>query len=735
MFSALSIDRIALVVVLIALAEGPVAKPVAQQVGDARSPASSFPSPVSGTVATVPHSLYPSLTATIGPDGKVTIDERQGPAEPQGAAAPSAPGGPTLRSVPPTIGPDGKVTIDERQGPAEAQGAAAPSAPGGLTLRSVPPTIGPDGDQTRGLPSPTQTSVTIHNLDSAGEGFNDVTPVAPVFGNRATTLGQQRLSVLQAAADYWGAILKSRVAIEIDAKMDPLSCTATSAVLGSAGPITAHRDYTGAPLANTWYVQAVANSRAGADLAPTYSDILAIFSSRIDSPTCLGSTSWWYGIGAPAPAGTLDFYSVALHELAHGLGVLSLVNLTSGQKFGSRNDAYESWLWDQTLGGWPSLSNEQRLASSVNSGQVVFKGPRATAAAKGFVTSGLNAGYPQVYAPSTKVKGASISHFDTALSPNELLEPVVAAPPGPYAFLTSGVFEDVGWTLLTNGVFDYGSLGTWTWNRAVGWSEPTAANPLSLEPWNGNFVGGYPDGTWLWNSTTRERSQLTSALPNQMKACGNDLLWSSTAYGTWRWNTSAGWLQPTSAAADSLQCFGGEMAWESSLGTWLWSETTGWREITTANASGMLTCGARLVWWWPGETWYWDDATGWHLLTSASPDSVQCYRGQLAWESALGTWIYSFTSGWQQITTANPDQILAWGPTLVWESSLGTWTYDTTAGWTQITTANPTNMEVLGVDLLWSSPSSGTWVWNRGAGWTSLSSAASTQIVGTGAVK
>ena len=100
------------------------------------------------------------------------------------------------------------------------------------------------------------------------------------------------------------------------------------------------------------------------------------------------------------------------------------------------------------------MTNAQRLASSVNTGQVIFWGPRATEAGRGFLSAGLNAGYPRVYAPNPVQRGSSISHFDTVLTPNELMEPAITPPPGPYAYLTSGLLEDIGWKLLSNGVFD-----------------------------------------------------------------------------------------------------------------------------------------------------------------------------------------------------------------------------------------------------------------------------------------
>jgi hypothetical protein len=459
----------------------------------------------------------------------------------------------------------------------------------------------------------------------------------------------------------------------------------------------------------------------------------------------LGATRWWYGIGAPAPAGTIDFYTVVLHEIGHGIGVLSLVNLGTGEKFLGFDDAYERWLWDFTVGGWPALTNAQRLASAVNTGQVIFWGPRATEASRGLSSAGNNSGYPRVFAPNPVQGGSSISHFDTVLTPNELMEPAITAPPGPYAYLTSGLLQDIGWQLLSNAVFDFSGAGTWTWNPVDGWFSPTSADPSNLEPWNGNFVGVY-NGTWLWNETTSSWTLLTSASPSALKACGNNLLWASAVHGTWSYNLSTGWDQLSNGTPESLECFGGDVAWEGAAGTWLYDFSTaggpgtgGWRQITGVNPVGILPCGSKLVWWRAGDTWYYDNAAGWTLLTSVGPETTACYRGLLAWEGPAGpgTWLYNFTTlSWQQISVGNPDQMLPWGPNLVWENTaLGTWIWDG-AAWAQITSVGPTLIDVVGSELIWSWPG-GTWVWSGGgggAGWTNITAAVPTEIVGTGAV-
>src|SRR5438046_2064969 len=106
-------------------------------------------------------------------------------------------------------------------------------------------------------------NIIIQNNNGPGVGFNDPTPRAPVGGNPGTTLGAQRLYIFQYAADIWSRVLPSNVTIVVQAQFAAQTCTATSAVLGSAGTTTIHASFEGAPLVNYWYNQALANKYFG----------------------------------------------------------------------------------------------------------------------------------------------------------------------------------------------------------------------------------------------------------------------------------------------------------------------------------------------------------------------------------------------------------------------------------------------------------------------------------------
>lgn len=220
-------------------------------------------------------------------------------------------------------------------------------------------------------------TITIVNVDGVGEGFNDPAPRAPIGGNPGVTLGAQRLNVFQHAAGIWGAILPSNVTIQVRAQFNAQTCGATSAVLGSAGPRSAHANFANAPVADTWYHQALANRLADADLSGL-EDINATFNSNLDdSPTCLGGVGWYYGFDGNEGA-AVDLLPVVLHELGHGLGFSTLVATSTGALFNGLPDIYARHLLDLTTGlHWDEMSNAQRQASAINTGNLVWDGASA----------------------------------------------------------------------------------------------------------------------------------------------------------------------------------------------------------------------------------------------------------------------------------------------------------------------------------------------------------------------
>ena len=298
-------------------------------------------------------------------------------------------------------------------------------------------------------PSLAQANIVIVNNDSAGEGFNDATSVSAVGGNPATALGQQRLNVFQRAADILNNTFDIAVTVRVGSSFDPLTCSSGSAVLGQAGP--AAFDYNSST--RTITPHALYNQQVGYDADTGTVEINAQFNSSIDNnDNCLFNTNWYYGYDAPS-GNDNSLLSVVLHEILHGMGFLSTLQ-SDGNSGGGWStlegfvegfDPYTYKLKDASTGQMLTDQAAGTRSNVMRSGtNLVWSGTEANAES-GNYSSGINSGEVQMYAPGSYKPGSSVSHFDTAMTPNELMEPQYTE------FLdTAGLAEqllvDIGWS-------------------------------------------------------------------------------------------------------------------------------------------------------------------------------------------------------------------------------------------------------------------------------------------------
>jgi hypothetical protein len=259
-------------------------------------------------------------------------------------------------------------------------------------------------------------TIVIQNGDPAGVGFNDPTAVAPVGGNSGTTLGQQRLIAFQAAANKWGATLTSAQPIVVLATWEPLSCTSTGAVLGSAGALDIERNFPGAPRTDTWFGVAERNAIVGTDVDPGNADIRARFNVNLGQPGCLDGTFFYLGVDNNHGS-LVDLVTVLTHEFSHGLGFQTYTSTSTGAQVAGSPSIWDWFLFDKSAGLlWANMTNAQRVASAINTNNLVWNGPNVTAS----VPNVLQGGSPQlkVTAPSS-VAGAysvGIAAFGPALT-------------------------------------------------------------------------------------------------------------------------------------------------------------------------------------------------------------------------------------------------------------------------------------------------------------------------------
>jgi hypothetical protein len=375
--------------------------------------------------------------------------------------------------------------------------AALPSVAFGLAALLLPVAV-PAGAVT----------ITIMNANTGVLGFNDPTPAVPVAGNPGTTLGQQRLNVFIAAAAYWSNRLSSTVPITVSAQMTPLSCSAQSALLGQAGPANFFSDFTNAPGVRpaTWYPSALANTLAGSDVDPSAEEIDAQFSTNLDNnPACLGGIHWDYSIGGTAPAHTLPFYQTVLHELGHGLGFLTIVDLTTGALAQGQDDIFELFLEDHSTGKtWGQMTNNERVVSAKDTGDLHWVGPHVVAASSVLSAGRHPSGHVLMYAPSTLQSGSSVSHWDTTLTPDELLEPF--ATPNPHDLLTTHLLNDIGWSLQTGGACveaaDTACLASGRFEVKVDWETATGTGSGQVMSFGGQRAENDQSAFWWFFSPT-----------------------------------------------------------------------------------------------------------------------------------------------------------------------------------------------------------------------------------------
>ena len=304
-------------------------------------------------------------------------------------------------------------------------------------------------------------SFDIINDDGPGEGFNDSTSVSPIGNNPGTTLGDQRMFAVQWAADIWGALLESPVTIDVLARWDDLECNQDSGALGSAGPRAIWRDFQGAQLSDTWYPEALANSLFGSDLDSAEPGIGMTMNSRLDDgdSSCLNGLTWYYGLDENTPSGQINVLPTILHELAHGLGFTTFVDLTNGSRPNGLDDVYMVNLSDTEIGlDWPEMTDSERQTSAVNGPDLVWTGPEVQAMASAFVTdsSAYSGGFLRMHAPPDLQTGSSVSHWTLDASPDLLMEPVLSFGLFDQVDLTIDLFADIGWTTTEDVIFENG---------------------------------------------------------------------------------------------------------------------------------------------------------------------------------------------------------------------------------------------------------------------------------------
>ena len=200
-------------------------------------------------------------------------------------------------------------------------------------------------------------------------------------------------AAFQAAADIWSDKFQSAVPIKVQVTWG----RQTSGVLGSTRPDYFYKNFTGAPARDINYPSALANALAGKDLDVNRPDIIMTINAR---------APWYTGTDGRPSRSEYDLESVVMHELAHGLGFLTLAAYDPFFGYGSIDqptpfDAYTQLPDGHQLIDLPSPSLDLGKAM-IN--KLVWSGPLGIAA--------NNGNKILLYTPARYEAGSSISHLD-----------------------------------------------------------------------------------------------------------------------------------------------------------------------------------------------------------------------------------------------------------------------------------------------------------------------------------
>lgn len=276
----------------------------------------------------------------------------------------------------------------------------------------------------------------VVNDDQPGQGLNDARPVNAVPGNSFTSLGSQRLQVITRALDDLGKKLNIDMSISVSVRFESLECDKDTAVLGGAAPKASFFGFDKAPNANILYPAPLANLHAGMDLDPNAVEIEFIFNGDIDfNDDCLAGSNLYYGLDGAEPKGSVNFYSVVLHEAIHGLGFMTYMD-ARGQTPDNLSDPFLENMFSLYL--YKFLAQDSYTKEfATYLGPIGFLNPLTSAYApkssSGIRTVGqyLNTEpmrVPLLYSPVDYDPYSSLSHWDSSLE-GALMTPYTGASP------------------------------------------------------------------------------------------------------------------------------------------------------------------------------------------------------------------------------------------------------------------------------------------------------------------
>jgi len=282
----------------------------------------------------------------------------------------------------------------------------------------------------------------------------DVSTFRVEFVDDGATWSPEAKAAFQAAVDVWERVVESAVPIEVRATATTF---AEPDLLGGAGPADFRRDDRGTPgLADDVFEPiALFNAKRRVDAVPGEPDVLADFDP--------GLGGLYFGTDGNPPADRIDFKTVVLHELGHGLGLVGTARVEGGRGAVGDSDindgaarsgvSFDQFTYASTTeqagdGGGRVLDlpdGSPELLQALTGQRLYWSGQLGRTAAGG--------GTLPLYAPAEWLEGTSYGHLDEdpyrGEHPDGLMTPFLhpgesLGQPGQIAM---GLLADMGWAV------------------------------------------------------------------------------------------------------------------------------------------------------------------------------------------------------------------------------------------------------------------------------------------------
>ena len=222
-----------------------------------------------------------------------------------------------------------------------------------------------------------EVDFTIEYQDSAGQGFNHV------------TLGSARKARLEDALRYVLSAINIQSPTGLDIMVEP--SVDAGGFLATAGPFFGDSDFTNGGA----FIRLTTGSKP--------------FPSNAEITLTVDFSHNWNTTTSPPAFDEADLLSVLIHELTHGLGILSLANFNGTSQLSGTYTVWDSLTVRDSTGQPIYGGSPPALVgglASLTSDNLAFGGANAIAR---YNQSGAR---PPVHSPSPFVPGSSLSHWD-----------------------------------------------------------------------------------------------------------------------------------------------------------------------------------------------------------------------------------------------------------------------------------------------------------------------------------